>query len=559
MFDDLLLKNLIMLEREINSQTNSVVLTGTSLTLGDINTVGRKNAKVIFTDDKKILQRIRSCYQNMIENVENGIPVYGCNTGYGAQASRILINGTKKERIELAKKISEGITHVDVSVGPEFEKDITRGAILIRMNMLMKGLSGIKIKDINTLRQLLNKQLTPVVNKYGGIGASGDLAHNCRILNAARGYPNVKIRTKDNNIEEAESALLKYNIPLLKLDPKAGLGFVNGDNFSSSLACFLAIDTLESLLISFLVGAMMIEVLKGTNRSFHPLLSKYRPHTGQDEVSNIFRFLLSGSQLAYQEMDGHQKRPPGIKVQDAYSLRCISQYYGVCVEKLKQVFQDIQINVNSVSDNPLWVPPQDTTKNEKPWQWISGGNFLATYMVEAMDTLRKIMTYIVKINDRHLCRLVNPHENNGLPPNLSDPVAITQCSFKGIQIQSGMLEVYSSLLSVPVSTFFGVHEENNQDITSHALTSGIIAQENLRLVRYSLAQNLLALTQAVDLRGGKIYLSQRTKHLYEFIRTKIKYIKKEQPLNNEIEHIYNLIIDGSIPEIIRSKIFFDYK
>jgi len=155
--------------------------------------------------------------------------------------------------------------------------------------------------------------------------------------------------------------------------------------------------------------------------------------------------------------------------------------------------------------------------------------------------------------------MVSPHENNGLPANLSDKSAITQCTFKGVQIQSGMFDVYSSLLSMPVSTFFGTHEENNQDITSHALTSGILGLENLRLVRYSLAQNLVAIAQGVDLRGGPKMLSPKTQPLYAFIREKTTYVKKERPLNTDIESIYEAVCDGSIMRVIREQIFQAYE
>ncbi|MEK7071278.1 MAG: aromatic amino acid lyase, partial [Patescibacteria group bacterium] len=256
---------------------------------------------------------------------------------------------------------------------------------------------------------------------------------------------------------------------------------------------------------------------------------------------------------------GPKLRPPGMKVQDGYSLRCLAQYNGVNFEKIKSILDTITINANSVSDNPVWVPPEKTTPGEKSWQWVSGGNFIAMHMVEAIDSLRKIMTQIVKVNDRHLARLIDTNENNGLPPNLSDKKAITQSSFKGVQVHSGMLEVYSSLLSIPVSTFFGTHEEGNQDITSHALTSAIIGMENLRLTRYSIAQNLLSVAQAVDLRGGKKYLSPKTRPVYELIRNKVRYVDVERPLANDIEVLYDSIIDGSLMNLIRNKVINDYE
>lgn len=552
-------KSLTEISKDFSSLSATVSLTGEGLSVRQLAAVARKNANVTFSSDPKILNRIKTTHQHMILDIKKGVPVYGCNTGYGARASRVLNSGSEEERIDQARQISEGIIHTDVTVGPPLDASVTRGAMVIRINNLMKGVSGVKIQDLEILRQMLNAQITPIVGQYGGIGASGDLAHNCRVLSAARQIPGTKVWDKDGIIREAKEALSKERIAPLILDPKAGLGMVNGDNFSTSLAALLLTDTIDTLLIALVTGSMVVEVLKGTDRSFHPLLAAMRPHAGQKEVADIYRYLLKGSKLAYQEMAGHQARGQDVKVQDAYSLRGISQYHGLNVEKLKNYLEMVTTNINSVSDNPLWVPDDYTTKGEKPWQWVSGGNFLAMYMVEVMDGIRKTLTQIVKLNDRHLARLVNPNENNGLPANLSDDRATTHCSFKGVQIQSGMFEVYSSLLSVPVSTFFGVHEEGNQDITAHSLTSGIFALENLRIARYSLAQNLLAVCQAVDLRGGAELLSPKTRPVYEKIRKNSAYVKEERPLSADIEKIYEMVVQGEIVKLINSAVFSGYE
>lgn len=547
-------RSLAAIDRELSNLPEAITLHGTKLTIPEIIAVARKMAAVSLTDDADVRSRLQICYEKMLQNIMDGVPIYGCNTGYGGRAGHVLTNGTKKERIKIAKQISDGIVHVDVSVGPLFSKEVVRAAMLIRINMLMQGVSAVKVDDLEIYRKILNSDITPMVSQYGGIGASGDLAHNGRVLSVARQLDGARVWDKKGREKEAKEALTEAHIPALQLDPKAGLGLVNGDNFSTGLATLLAYDTLQLLLIHNVLGAMVIEALRGTDRSFHPLLARVRPHDGQREVAELYAFLLDGSKLAHQEMRGHVKREPGVKVQDGYSLRGISQYHGVNFDKIKQILDVITVNANSVSDNPLWVPEEDTTSGETPWQWVSGGNFIAMHMVEAMDGLRKIHTQIVKLNDRHLARLVTPHENNGLPANLSDKDAITQCAFKGTQTQSGMLEVYSSLLSIPVSTFFGVHEEANQDITSHALTSGIFGLENLRLARYSTAQNLVAVCQAIDLRGGEKYLSTKTRPLYRFIRTHTKYVTKERPIGNDIEAIYQEIVNGSIMKLIREEV-----
>jgi len=547
--------SLIAIDSKLSKKPQSIVIDGSSLELEHILSVGRDLTDVQFTADPDILSRVQTTYEAMMADVKNGVPIYGCNTGYGAQASHVVNKGLKKKRIEDAKKISEGITHIDVAVGPEFKKEIVRGAMLIRINMLLNGVSAVKLDDLNIFRQMLNKQVTPVVNMYGGIGASGDLAHNARILNAARRIKGTLASNAKGQVLEAQKAMIEAGIKQLNLDPKAGLGLVNGDNFSTSVATFLATDTIRALLLMHVLAAMVIEVLRGTDRSFHPLVAHVRPHEGQRETADMMRDLLEGSRLAYQEMRGHKKRPAGVKVQDGYSLRGIAQYLGVDVAKMKGILDTIEVNANSVSDNPLWVLPEYATKGEKPYQWVSGANFIAMHMVDVLDDTRKVMTHIVKLCDRHVARLVNAHESNGLPPNLSDKAAITQCSFKGVQIQAGMLDVYSSLLSVPVSTFFGVHEEGNQDITSHALTSGMIGMENLRLTHYALAQTLMAVCQAVDLRGGADKLSEKTRPVYRFVRSKIAYVKEERPLHNEIELLYEAISSGEINKLIRENSF----
>jgi histidine ammonia-lyase len=192
----------------------------------------------------------------------------------------------------------------------------------------------------------------------------------------------------------------------------------------------------------------------------------------------------------------------------------------------------------------LWVTPESVTENEEPYQWISGGNFLAMHMAESLDRIRKILLHIVKQNDRHLARLVHPLFNRGLPANLSDKNAVSQATFKGLQTQMGMFEVYSSLLVYPASTAFGTHEEFNQDITSHAPASSILARELMQIAKLATATNFIAACQAIDLRGGSKLLSPATKYLYDWLRQYVPYIKKEQPLGHYVEKVAGHLTDN---------------
>lgn len=550
--------NLVEIDKAINAPLKNVTIDGKSLTIQELLSVSQHGSSVILTTKKSILKQIEECYRHMMLDVENGVPIYGCNTGYGARAEIVVNQGNKKTRMKMAKSISESILHTDVSVGPLLPTDITRGAMLIRINMLMNGVSAVRLKDLEIYQKTLNKHITPIVNAYGGLGASGDLAHNCRIVSTLRRLPGTRVINAKGIVCDATKTLQQANIPKLELEPKAGLGLVNGDNFSTSAAAIIVNEVIKYTIIADVVGAMVVEVLKGSNRTFHPFLSAVRPYNGQRELAAVYRYLLEDSKLAYQELKGQQQRDPGVNIQDVYSLRCITQSEGFNREQLAWALDTITINANSVSDNPLWVTPSHTTPGEKPWQWVSGGNFFAMHMAEVLDSMRKIITRLIKRNDRHLHRLVSPQTNNGLPANLSDSSAISQCTFKGVQLQSGMFDVYSIILAQPVTILFGIHEESNQDITPHSLTSAILALQNLELLRYSLSMNLLAVAQAVDLRGGAQLLSPKTRPVYEYIRDKCAYITKERPIAPDIETISSSILTNELSAMLRAKVFHTF-
>ncbi len=551
--------NIIEIEMLMSASIQKVVLTGRDLTLSGIISVAYKNSRFSLTNNRKSLKRMLMSHKTMMADIRSGKPVYGCNTSYGGQAARVLNIGIKEKRLSEARKLSEGLIFLDVGTGPEVSSEIVKAAMLIRINMLLQGVSAVRVSTLELLSKMIEKNLIPVVNEYGGISASGDLIHNQRIVSAARGIANTYLVNEKGEKELASEALKRHKLQPLKLDPKEGLGLVNGDNFSTAFAVDVVYKLIQYFIISSVVGAMTIEVLKGTNRSFHPLLGSVRPHQGQQEVASIYRYLLDKSSLAYQELTGHHIRQNGFKVQDAYSLRCLSQFEGIYLEKIKWALSTITINANSVSDNPLWVPPEFVYKNEVPWQWVSGGNFLAMHMVEVLDTLRKITTQLIKKHDRHLARLIDETDNNSLGANLSDAdKSITQCTFKGIQIQSGMFEIYSMLLANPISTLFGTHEERNQDITAHATTSGVLALKNLELLRYSLSGMLLAIAQGTDLRGGPNLLSPRTRPLYNLIRKYTPRVTDDRPLHDDLEQMSELIDRGILIKTLREEVFKNY-
>ena len=529
-------KNLLL--NLIDSKNNKISLSDNrQLDIASIFKVAINDAQVSFKISKKHNQKIETIFNKMVEQIKDGTPIYGATTAYGAQASRVVTKGKAKERYDNASKLSEAIVHVDVSTGPIIPKEVTRAAILIRINMLLSGHSAIRLEVLEQLKELLNEDIIPLVGQYGTVGASGDLALNGRVLSVLKQSEYAKVWDKKGKVKSAKSVLKKANFKQLKLEPKEGLAMVNGDNFSTAAAGLICRELSSLMLLNTAISSMVIQNLRGSVRNFHPLLAKLRPHEGQKFTAQLLRTFLKDSKLARQDLKGHLPREEGVNVQDPYSIRCLPQFFGPDWETLNTAWKTIEINANGVSDNPLWTSPDDVYKGEDPYHWVSGGNFLAMHMSDTLDKMRKVATHIVKQNDRHLSRLIHPKLNKNLSANLSDPKAISQCTFKGLQTQMGMYEVFATVMAAPVSTAFGIHEELNQDLTSHAFTSAIMTWRVMELVRFSMATNLIASCQAIDLQGGPDLLSPATKPLYEFTRKIVPFIVKEQPLGHFVEMV----------------------
>lgn len=544
--------------QRITPHAKKVILTGKpQLTIPDIVAVARHFAHTSLQPTDTVVKRLKTVQLHMLNQIHEGLAIYGTTTAYGAQANQVFTRGKETTRYQNARALSEAIVHVDVSTGPIIPDDLTRAAMLIRINMLLPGYSGVRLSSLELLRKMLNKRLVPQVGYFGTVGASGDLALNGRVLSALLHRPETKVKLANGTLASAPTALGKAKIHKLILNPKEGLGFVNGDNFSTSAAALIIFDLTHLMFVNTLVMSLTIQALKGSVRNYHPLLETLRPHPGQIFTASMLRALLVDSHLAIQELSGPQKRPMGTIVQDPYSLRCLPQYFGPDWETLAQAWDTITINANSVSDNPLWTTPKTTFNGEEPYQWVSGGNFLAMHMSDTLDKLRKVAIHIVKQNDRHLNRLVNPNLNNGLPPNLSDEEAISKCTFKGLQTQMGMYDIFASSLAIPISTAFGIHEELNQDFTSHAMTSAWLTEQVMQITKYAIATNLISACQAIDQRGTDRLLSPTTKPLYHWLREHVPYIKQEQPLGHYVELVAKEIMTPDFHQLISPLINYD--
>lgn len=295
--------------------------------------------------------------------------------------------------------------------------------------------------------------------------------------------------TGDRRTQRADHALAESSIAPIKLGAKEGLAIVNGTSVSAGVAALAMQEAHCQAVLSQVLTAMTVEALCGTDESFDPFFAQVRPHPGQIEsAQNIYAFLQS-SQL----VNRHNGSRPSALRQDRYSVRTASQWIGPVLEDLLLAHQQVTIEINSVTDNPL----VDTSTG----RMLHGGNFQAKAITSAMEKVRQGCQSLGRMLSVQCTELINPATNGGLPPNLVVDEPSESFLWKGIDIMVAALQSELGFLANPVGTHVQTAEMGNQALNSLALISSRYTLDSLQVLTQLSAAHLLALCQALDLRA----------------------------------------------------------
>ena len=366
--------------------------------------------------------------------------------------------------------------------------------MLIRLNSLASGASGVKCSTIETLAQLLEKDIVPRIPLRGSISASGDLSPLSYIGGLMQGKPSTTAwtgsrSTGERRIQRADRALAESSIAPIKLGPKEGLAIVNGTSLSAGVAALAMQEAHCQAVLSQVLTAMTVEALRGTDESFHPFFAQVRPHPGQMESARNINAFLINSKLV-DRADGSEASSLR---QDRYSIRTASQWIGPVLEDLLLAHQQVTIEINSVTDNPL----VDTSSG----RMLHGGNFQAKAITSAMEKVRQGCQSLGRMLYVQCTELMNPATNRGLPPNLVVDEPSESFLWKGIDIMVAALQSELGFLANPVGTHVQTAEMGNQALNSLALISARYTLDALQILTQLSAAHLLALCQALDLRA----------------------------------------------------------
>ena len=399
-----------------------------------------------------------------------------------------------------------------------------RASMIIRLNSLSGGASGIRVDIAESLVNLLNKDVVPRIPVRGSISASGDLSALAWIGAVMQGKSSATASAGPRDIDgarrvtRADVALEEAGIAPISLHAKEGLAIVNGTAVSAAVAALAAYESLNLAALSQVLTAMSVEALRGSDESFEPFIAQVRPHPGQVDSARTIKAFLSGSQL----LNRHDSQNEATLRQDRYSIRTASQWIGPVLEDFCLAHDQLTIELNSVTDNPLIETATGRV--------FHGGNFQGRAVTSAAEKLRQGLQSIGRMLFAQCTEMINPTTSWGLPPNLCSDDANDSFLFKGLDVVVAGLTSELGFLANPVGSHVQTAEMGNQSLNSLALISARYTLEAVDVLSQIASAHLMVLCQALDLRSIEIegrkdappdatpYISPTSQRMYRFIR-----------------------------------------
>lgn len=495
---------------------------GETLTIDNVVRVSRQYEQVVLACTvHPAIMKSRDVVNHIIKKKK---PVYGVNTGFGELAS-ISIETDRLEELQ-----SNLIRSHSCGTGDPLSEDVTRAIMVLRLNSLAKGYSGVRYELLEMLVAALNRRFYPCVPSKGSVGASGDLVPLSHIALALMGEGEAFCNGSRVTSRDVLSTL---GITPLSLKAKEGLAFINGTQFMAGMGCLVAHDTVNLLKNAQIAAIMSLEALNGTDQAFREEISRARPHEGQRKVTKNLWKLTRDSRI----IASHKECP---MVQDAYSLRCMPQIFGAFYDMLEFAKTTFTTEINSATDNPL-IFENDI---------VSGGNFHGEPLAIALDMLAILLAKLSSFSERRCFRLLDDHLS-GLPafltktPGLNSGLMILQYVAAALTSENKTMAYPASVDSIPTSA-------NKEDYQSMGSISALKCMKLLANARRVVAIEYLLSSQGLDFKSETP--APATAVANTIIRKHVPFIENDRPLYREIEIITECVRNGSIVAAVENKI-----
>lgn len=501
----------------------TIIIDGNSLRLEDVETIAKGEARIELSD--ACLQKVTACRAYVDKVISEGRVIYGLTTGFG-KFSTVTIPQEHIAELQLNLIRSHA-----TNIGEPYSTEQTRAIMLLRINVLAKGHSGIRPQTLVTLVDMLNKGVHPIVPMRGSVGASGDLSPLSHLVLPLIGEGEAEYQGK---LMSGAEAMKAAGIAPVVLEAKEGLALNNGTQVMAALGVLGLLEAERLCLQADIVAAASIDALKGTPRAFDPLIHALRPHPGQIASAANIDKLLTDSPLRESHRDCGN-------VQDAYSLRCTPQVHGAVRDALAYARGVLAIEINSATDNPLIFPEEDKV--------ISGGNFHGEPLAMALDSMAIAISELASISERRVEQMLNPALNRGLSPFLAKRPGVDS-GFMIAQLTAASLISENKVLAHPASVDSIPTSANQEDHVSMGSVSAIKYQQVAKNVSSVLGIELLISMAALDQRG--IASSPALEAVKALVRSLIAPLAEDRIMYPDINNAIGLIRSAAVLDAVRN-------
>jgi histidine ammonia-lyase len=508
----------------------TIVLSGNDLTFAQLYDVALHGEEVEL--DSSAVERMKASRAVVERLVSSGTTAYGINTGFGKLASvRISTEQVRQLQVNLVRSHASG-------VGAPLSEAETRAMMLLRANALAKGLSGVRPLVVETLCQMLNAKVHPVIPSQGSVGASGDLAPLAHLAHVVIGEGRAVFH---GETLAGGDAMKRAGIAPVALEAKEGLSLLNGTQGMLALLS-LALREAGILVDSADVAASLsLDALRGSPGAFDARIMQARAYAGAATTARNLAHLNEGSQIR----ESHRSAEKDPRVQDPYSVRCTPQVHGAVRDALAQAREIAAVELNSATDNPLVF-----VRGNGEGDIISGGNFHGQPLAMAADQMAIAIATLGGILERRIEQMTNPLTS--MLPAFLTPEPGLNSGFMIAQVTAAALTSENKALATPHSVDSISTSGNQEDYVSMGMSGARRLERMLENLRRTIAIELLCASQGIDLLAP-LQTGALAKKAYEIVRAKSPKVIQDRSLAPDIEAVSALVADQAISAILHPK------
>ena len=504
------------------------------LTLDDFSDILFK--KKAITLPPSSLEKISVNFQ-FLQKFASDKLIYGINTGYGPMAQyKISDENLLQLQYNLIRSHSSGS-------GALLAPVLVKALMIARLNSLMLAYSGVHTDVVELLKKLINKNITPCIYEHGGVGASGDLVQLAHLGLVLIGEGEVVF---ENNIYPTLVIFDKFGITPLSIHLREGLAILNGTSAMTGIGMVNIIQAQKLLVWSAMFSAMTNEIVEAYDDHYSRELNIVKHHMGQNRIAAMLREILNGSKMIRSRSE-HLYHPGNLnqdvfedKVQEYYSLRCVTQVLGPIYDTIVQAEKVLVNELNSVNDNPIIDHSNQNI--------FHGGNFHGDYVSLEMDKLKISITKLSMLSERQLNYLLNDKLNQKFPPFVNLGVLGLNFGMQGIQFTATSTVAENQTLSFPMYVHSIPNNNDNQDIVSMGCNASLMTKKVIDNTFSILGIQVMTILQAIDYLNCMDRLSPNTLALYSEVRKIFPKFIEDQPRYKEMEQV-RIFLETTHPAI----------